>query len=149
MVFSADCTPILLHDPVRGAVGAVHAGWRGTVMDIVGKAVKKMQSEFGCTPENINAAIGPCISLCCFETGSEVYESVSALLGTDSEHFAFKKADGKYMIDLKGINQFLLNRVGVRNVSVSDECTKCSSTKYWSHRATNGRRGTQCSCIVL
>ena len=59
MVFTADCTPILLHDPVTGAVGAVHAGWRGTAADIAGKAVNAMVAAFGCAPENIQAAIGP------------------------------------------------------------------------------------------
>lgn len=149
IIFTADCTPILLHDPVKGAVGAVHAGWRGTVMDIVGKAVGKMQSEFGCRPSDICAAIGPCISKCCFETGAEVYDAVKALLGSDGEQFAERKADGKYMIDLKGINSFLLRNAGVSDILISDECTKCSNEKYWSHRATDGKRGTQCSCIVI
>ena len=57
--FTADCTPILLHDPVTGAVGAVHAGWRGTVGDIAGNAVRAMAEHFGAKPENIRAAIGP------------------------------------------------------------------------------------------
>lgn len=149
MIFTADCTPILLHDPVREVVGAVHAGWRGTVADIAGKAVKKMQKEYGCKPENLCAAIGPCISMCCFETGAEVFAAVCELLGSTAEKFAVKKDNGKYMIDLKGVNRFLLERAGVQNILVSDECTKCSPHKYWSHRATNGKRGTQCSCIVL
>ena len=149
MIFTADCTPILLHDPVRKVAGAVHAGWRGTVLDIAGKAVRKMQTVYGCDPKNICAAIGPCISKCCFETGSEVYEAVKALLGDDAEKFALRKPDDKYMVDLKGINEYLLKKAGVGSIEVTDECTKCLHDKYWSHRATNGKRGTQCSCIVL
>ena len=149
VIFTADCTPILLHDPVRGAVGAVHAGWRGTVMDIIGKAVRKMCEVYGCKAENICAAIGPCISKCCFETGGEVYEAVADILGEEVERYADKKTDGKYMLDLKGINEHLLRRAGVKNIEISEECTKCSHDKYWSHRATGGKRGTQCSCIVL
>lgn len=149
VIFTADCTPILLHDPVREAIGAVHAGWRGTVMDIAGKAVRKMCEVYGCEPQNIKAAIGPCISKCCFETGAEVYEAVKALLGDDADVFADSKPNGKYMIDLKGINAYLLKKAGVLSVEISDECTKCLCDKYWSHRATNGKRGTQCSCIVL
>ena len=149
VIFTADCTPILLHDPVRGAVGAVHAGWRGTVMDIAGKAVRKMCEEFGCKAENIHAAIGPCISKCCFETGAEVFDAVRDLIGDDAQLFADRKPDGKYMIDLKGINAYLLKKAGVADVEITEECTKCLCDKYWSHRATNGKRGTQCSCIVL
>ena len=72
VVFTADCTPILLHDPVTGAVGAIHAGWRGTALDIAGKTVAAMASEFGCDPKNIRAAIGPNIGPCCFETDGDV-----------------------------------------------------------------------------
>ncbi|MBQ8830362.1 MAG: peptidoglycan editing factor PgeF [Oscillospiraceae bacterium] len=149
VIFTADCTPILLHDPVRGVVGAVHAGWRGTVVDIAGKAVRKMCEVYGCDAGSICAAIGPCISECCFETGAEVYEAVKAVLGDAAERYAEKKPNDKYMIDLKGVNAHLLKRAGVKNIEISEECTKCSCEKYWSHRATNGKRGTQCSCIVL
>jgi YfiH family protein len=55
----ADCVPILLYDPVRGAVGAVHAGWRGTVQDIAAKAVRRLAAEYGSRPEDIRAALGP------------------------------------------------------------------------------------------
>ena len=149
IIFTADCTPILLHDSVKGVIGAVHAGWRGTVMDIAGKAVRKMCETYGCKAENIHAAIGPCISQCCFETGAEVFEAVKELIGEDAYKFAEKKPEDKYMVDLKGINEYLLKRAGAVNIEISEECTKCSCDKYWSHRATNGKRGTQGSCIVL
>lgn len=70
--FGADCTTLLLFDPVRQAIAAVHAGWRGTALGIAYKAVLRMQTEFGCAPEHIRAAIGPCIGRCCFEVGPEV-----------------------------------------------------------------------------
>lgn len=148
MIFTADCTPILLHDPVTGAVGAVHAGWRGTVLNIAGKAVRRMEEAFGCRPENICAAIGPCISVCCFETGPEVYEALKGVLGAEADMFASPRENGKYMTDLKGANRRLLEKAGVRNIEVSEECTMCSNEKYWSHRATCGKRGVQCSLIV-
>ena len=66
VVFTADCTPILLHDPVTGAVGAAHAGWRGTASAIGAKTVEAMGREFGCDPKNIRAAIGPNIGFCHF-----------------------------------------------------------------------------------
>ena len=67
-VFTADCLPILLYDPVRRVVGAVHAGWRGTALGIAAKAVERMVDCYGCDRLDILAAIGPGISKCCFET---------------------------------------------------------------------------------
>lgn len=72
MVFSADCGVILLHDPVHGAVGAVHAGWRGCAGGILAKAVREMTARFGSRPGDLLAAIGPCIGPCCFETDGDV-----------------------------------------------------------------------------
>ena len=74
--FSADCTPILLHDPVRHAVAAVHSGWRGTALGIAARCVEAMTREFGTDPADLQAAIGPCIGPCCFETGPEVPAAV-------------------------------------------------------------------------
>lgn len=149
MIFSADCTPILFHDPVKKVIGAAHAGWRGTVLDIAGKTVKKMVSEFGCDPGNICAAIGPCISQCCFETGSEVYNALKDILGDEADSFATPKQNGKFMTDLKGANRRLLEKAGVSNIEISEECTMCSHEKYWSHRITGEARGVQASVIVL
>ena len=83
-VFSADCTPVLLHDPVHRAVGAVHAGWRGTAGGIAAKAVEAMTSAFGTRPEDIQAAIGPCIGPCCFETGEDVPAAMVKALGEEA-----------------------------------------------------------------
>ena len=151
MVFTGDCVPILLYDPVSSAAGAVHAGWRGTVLDAVGAAVGKMVSEFSCSPENICAAIGPCISQCCFETDNDVADALSNMPGmTDSDLGSVISSSGKkYMIDLKQVNKLLLQRAGVTDISISDECTSCKSDKYWSHRKTKGRRGSQSAIITL
>ncbi len=150
IIFTADCGPILLHDPVRGAVGAVHAGWRGTVLNIAGAAVDKMTAELGCRPADIRAAIGPCISKCCFETGNDVRDAVKQLLGGEAPQYAEPRGD-KYMVDLKGINTLLLERAGLlpENIDVSPECTSCRSEKYWSHRVTKGQRGSQAAVIIL
>lgn len=148
IVFTADCVPILLYDPVGRAVGAVHAGWRGTVADIAGIAVRKMARHFGCRPENIRAAIGPCISQCCFETGDDVAAAVRLLLGSRAPQFIAQQGE-KSMVDLKGINAFLLKNAGVKNIEISHECTSCLNNKYWSHRVTNGRRGSQASVIMM
>lgn len=150
VIFIADCIPILLYDQKTPAVGAVHAGWRGTVMDIAGKAVSEMISRFGSRPRDIKAAIGPGIGFCCFETGPEVPLAVRKLLGTEGEKF-IKPRGEKSTVDLKGINRGLLERRGVlpENIEVSGECTYCKCDKYWSHRATKGERGVMGAFIMI
>ena len=86
-VFTADCTPLLFHDPVTGAVGAAHAGWRGTASQIGAKVVRAMAENFGCRPENIRAAIGPNIGLCHFETDADVPEAMIAAFGEEANRF--------------------------------------------------------------
>ena len=151
IVFTADCVPILMQDTKKGVIAAVHAGWRGTVKNIAARAVNKMRDEFGCRGEDIQAAIGPCISLCCFETGAEVPEAMTSLAGKDAEQYFFRLETGKFMVDLKGFNEYLLVSAGLKdkNISVSDECTMCSHDKYWSHRFTGAQRGSQASIIML
>ena len=147
VVFTADCTPILLHDPVTGAVGAVHAGWRGTVAEIAAKTVEAMAEYYGVKPENIVAAIGPNIGGCCFETSDDVPEALRACLGEDAEEFIRPKGE-KYLVDLKGANKKILERAGVRHVELSDECTACQSERYWSHRKVGSARGSMAAIIV-
>ncbi len=146
--FAADCTPILLYDPVRQAIAAIHAGWRGTAQGIAQKAVLRLQTELGCDPANIRAAIGPCISLCCFEVGPEVPEAMRAALGPDAEG-AIEPHGEKYHVDLKALNRMWLERAGVRTIDVSPDCTRCQPERFWSHRATGGRRGSLAAIIKL
>lgn len=150
--FTADCVPVLLEDAVHGVIGAIHCGWRSSVGDILGNAVEAMCS-LGAERKDIHAAIGPAISGCCFQVGSEVIEAVEAWIGEEAREFykADKSAEGKFLLDLKSCNARRLEQLGVReeNISVSDECTKCSHEKYWSHRHTKGERGSQGALIVL
>lgn len=145
--FTADCTPILLHDTVTGAVGAVHAGWRGTVADIAGKTVRAMCENFGTSPENIRAAIGPNIGVCCFETHEDVPNAVRAVLGREAEDFIVPAGE-KYRVDLKGVNAWLLRRAGVRQIEVSCDCTACQPDRFWSHRRVGNDRGSLAAIIV-
>ena len=144
--FTADCTPILLHDPVTGAVGAVHAGWRGTVADIAGKTVKAMCDAYGCKPEHIRAAIGPNIGPCCFETDRNVPDAVLAVLGEDGKQF-IRETGVKFHVDLKGVNRELLHGAGVVHIDVSDACTACDPDRYWSHRVVGNARGSLAAII--
>ena len=146
-IFTADCTPLLFHDPVTGAVGAAHAGWKGTAQDIAGKTVEAMVRSFGCDPENIRAAISPNVGMCHFETDADVPEAMIAAYGEEIRPFIREKG-AKYYLDLKAINAFALERAGVKHIEISDACTMCSPDRFWSHRISGERRGTQGAIIV-
>ena len=146
MVFTADCTPILFYDPVTGAVGAAHAGWRGTAADIAGKTVKAMEAAFGCKAENIRCAIGPNIGVCCFETDADVPEAMVNALGEAAKSLIFPKGD-KYYVNLKEMNALFLRRAGVQHIDISTACTVCEHHRFWSHRVTKGERGSQGAII--
>lgn len=145
-VFTADCTPILLWDPVTGAVGAAHAGWRGTARDIAGKTARAMIRTFGCEAKNLRAAIGPNIGFCCFETGAEVPQAMVETYGADAKKWIRPQGE-KYYVNLKEINALSLRRAGVESIEIAAECTMCSCRRFWSHRATGGQRGSQAAII--
>lgn len=146
-IFTADCTPILLHDPVTGAVGAAHAGWRGTASAIAGKTVAAMTRAYGCDPANIRAAIGPNIGPCCFQTDRDVPDAMLEAFGEAAMPFIRQQED-KYYVNLKEINALVLRQAGVRQIDISRDCTVCQSHRFWSHRVTHGLRGSQGAIIV-
>ena len=86
-IFSGDCIPILLYDPVRRCIAAAHAGWRGTALGIAARAVEAMVRDYGCQAGNILAAIGPGIGPCCFETHGDVPAGLRSGLGEDAAPF--------------------------------------------------------------
>lgn len=147
VVFTADCTPILFYDPVKRAVGAAHAGWRGTAADIAGKTVQAMVSAFGCKSEDIRCAIGPNIGPCCFETDGEVPEAMLRALGEPARAH-IRQAGEKYYVNLKEMNALFLRRAGVGRIDISADCTRCDSRRFWSHRLTGSVRGSQGAIIV-
>lgn len=147
MVFTADCTPLIFHDPVTGAVGAAHAGWRGTAQDIGGKTVAAMVEHFGCDVKNIRAAIGPNLGQCHFETDGDVPHALIGTFGREALPY-IQKIDGKFHPDLKAINALALRRRGVEHIEISDSCTWCESDRFWSHRVTKGDRGSQGAVIT-
>lgn len=151
VVFTADCVPVLLCDPVRAVVAAVHAGWRGTALGIVERAVEKMRDVYGCAPEDIRAAVGPSIGQCCFETDPDVPNAMTEAMGAAALPFIRSSENGKFFVDLKGLNVCRLKRAGLRsgNIDVSAECTACLPDKYWSHRRTQGQRGSMAAVIAL
>ena len=149
-IFSADCVPILFFDPVARAVGACHAGWRGTAAAIAAKTVRAMAQRYGCKAEDIRCAIGPAIGPCCFETDGDVPEAMKTALGDLAAPYMSKTGE-KWRVDLKGINRALLLDAGVgeEHIDLSGECTCCEHERYWSHRYTKGLRGSQAAVIAL
>lgn len=148
VVFSADCNVILLYDPVGRAIGACHAGWRGTALGIAKKTAQEMVRLFGCDPANIRAAIGPAIGQCCFETDEDVPAALREALGAEVEpYIAWNGA--KYHIDLKAVNALWLRKAGVERIDICDHCTACRPDLYWSHRKMGTARGAQIAMIAL
>ena len=150
MVFSADCIILLLHDPVTGSIGAVHAGWRGTALDLPAKAVRKMGRLFGARPEDIRVAVGAGIGPCCFETHDDVPNAMRSAFGGGAEDYIRPRGE-KWTVDLKGLNAWRLREAGVReeNMDVCPPGTACRTDLYWSHRITGDRRGVQGALIAL
>lgn len=152
VTYYADCTPLFFVDTKQKAIGLAHAGWRGTVGRIGEKVVSKMAEMYGTNPADIVAAIGPAISVCCYEVDKPCADNFYALKDLDSNSFVFPKRNGKYMIDLLETNRQILVAAGVKNenITISDVCTNCNSELLWSHRATKGKRGTMSAfmCIV-
>lgn len=146
-VFTADCTPILLYDPVTGAVGAAHAGWRGTAKGIAARTVEAMAKEFGCQPQNICAAIGPNIGPCCFETDADVPDAMVHAFG-DGAYAHIRQENGKYYVNLKELNALCLRNAGVRHIEISPLCTACRQDLFWSHRRVGQMRGSQGAIII-
>lgn len=140
----ADCTPILIYDTKKQVIANVHSGWRGTVQKIGKKALKLMQTEFGTTPEDCIATIGPNIQKCCFEVGSDVKEifekSFSEL---PIWHDCIQEKGEKYWIDTAKINKAVLKQMGIpeENIIESHICTKCHANELHSYRAEKEESG--------
>lgn len=153
MTLHADCLPILLVDPERPAVAAVHAGWRGTVVDVVGAAIRAMRDAFSSEPANIHAYLGPGIGGCCNEVGDEVIAAWRAQardLGPLAE-LAVTHPGPKDHFDGSRANALLLQRAGLipDHMEVSDICTKCSKDSWFSHRGHGPGAGREGALISL
>jgi len=146
----ADCVPVLLLDPVKRVVAAVHAGWQGTASALVAKTVSAMKSHFGCNPATLQAAIGPCISQCCYEVDGPVRQAF-APTALSWEALTVPAGDGKWRLDLAGANRELLIAAGVPGaaVQVADMCVCCQREQFFSYRRDNGETGRQMGFIML
>ena len=150
VTYYADCTPIFFVDKVKKVIALAHAGWRGTVGKICKNVIDTMVNDYNCNTADIICCVGPAISKCCYEIDKTCYdEFVKSQL--DIEKIMTDKSNGKYMADLLETNRQILISSGVpkENIIISDVCTKCNSELLWSHRATNGHRGTMCAFMCI
>ncbi len=145
---TADCAPILMMDPRKRVIGAVHAGWRGTSLRIAAKTVEMFQSAFSSKPSDLIAAIGPCIGACCYEVDRVVYD---AMPQADREVGFRIKEDGKWMLDLAAANRAHLLEAGLfpGRISTATVCTACREDLFFSHRREGGPTGRQLNFIQL
>ena len=148
---SADCVPILFYDEDNNAIGAAHCGWRGTVIGLQAKTAKKMHQLYGSNLNNLKVAVGPCISKCCYEVSAEFYSEFVNTLGEQIKLYFTVAQKNKYMCDLKSINKFLLCNAGLNevNIEISQSCTCCEPSLFYSHRRDGENRGTHAAFICL
>jgi YfiH family protein len=149
-VQTADCVPVLLFDPVKLVVAAIHAGWRGTVKKIAEKTVLKMQQKYHSNPKNILAVIGPSIGPEVYEVGNEVVDEVRKNIPFPEKTLQKNSAE-KFHFNLWKANRLVLIDAGLRemNIEISEECTFQKEHKYYSARREGIKTGRIVSGIML
>ncbi|MFN8482222.1 MAG: peptidoglycan editing factor PgeF [Anaerolineae bacterium] len=140
LVRCADCVPVLMVDPVRRAVGAAHAGWRGTLALVAQKMAQTMADVFGSDPADLRVGIGPSIGPCCYEVRDDVAQATQAAFG-DTAASLLPTARGRTTLDLWEANRRQVAALGVQHIAVAGVCTACHVRDYYSHRAEGGRTG--------
>jgi polyphenol oxidase len=123
----ADCVPILIAHP-SGAVAAIHAGWRGTAAGIMRRALAVI-GEDGLSVRELRVHLGPAICGRCYEVGPDVYAQLTG-----------KASEGPATVDLRGLLAGQACAAGVRQVTMSDDCTLCDTERFFSHRGGDGGR---------
>jgi YfiH family protein len=136
-VRTADCYPILMADVRNRAVAAVHAGWRGTAAQIVGKTLEKMNAEFGTSPSDVFAAIGPGIGVCCYEVGQEVARQ----FGSDIQTHLDLASENRKQLEASGVQPQNIETLGV--------CTFCDAERFFSYRREKEKAGRMTSFIRI
>ena len=113
----ADCLPVYLFDTKTKAFALLHSGWKGT--GIVLKAINLMEKQYGTKPKNVAAVLGPCIDSCCYKVDTERATTFEKQFGPDS----VRRTGNETFLDLKTANIKLLEKAGVKNISVCKDCT--------------------------
>jgi YfiH family protein len=149
-VRTADCVPILMHDPKRKVVAAVHAGWRGAVAGIVQKTMALMESRFGSVPEHLRVSIGPSVGVCCYEVDGPVLDKLHQAC-PDAGKVVRGQRGGKGYLDLKSLVREQAQAAGACPDSISSVnlCTICHEDLFFSYRRERKVIGTMVSAIGL
>ncbi|MDF2945061.1 MAG: hypothetical protein K0S01_3919 [Herbinix sp.] len=147
----ADCVPLFFVDTKKKAIGLTHSGWRGTVKKIGKITVEELHRHFGSNPEDIIAVIGPSICVDCYEVGDEVANEFKNAFPNSQEEILTVKDNGKYLCDLWVANRNVLLEAGLRpdNIHISSVCTSCNSDLLFSHRKTEGKRGSLAAFLSI
>ncbi len=152
-VKTADCVPVIIGDSRSGACAAVHAGWRGTLTEIVRRALARMREEFGTDPRDVRAALGPAALGCCYEVGADVVEPFRANFKEADSLFKETTA-GHALVDLHEANRRQLVESGVtpERIHALPLCTMCRPDLFFSYRQDRklyGRTGRLMSVIGM
>lgn len=138
MLFFADCVPVYLVDPVRKVIGLAHAGWRGTAVNIAGKTLQAMTTEFGCVPSACFAAVGPSIGAGSYEVGAEVADQFRSLPGARASSVVTPRSEisGTYNLNLRAVifGQLLYAGLPAGSIAVCDEDTFRNKRDFFSYR---------------
>ena len=147
-VLTADCVPILIVAPKHKIVAAVHAGWRGTLMGIAAKMVRRFNDDYGVAPEEIEAALGPSIGACCYEVKDDVTGPLREKWGRIADE-SIQIRDGKSFVGLRDLNRGILQRTGVPSDRIYriGPCTSCAPEEFFSYRREKKETGRQISFI--
>ena len=147
---TADCVPVFIVDKVKKVIAVVHAGWKGTALEISAKVIRLMQNQYGCLPQNILTAIGPAIGKCCYE----VDQATADVFRQQNNHELFLhsgRGKNKWMLDLPEANrrQILESGVPENNIEVSGYCTTCNQDMFFSHRGSGGITGRHVNFMMI
>ena len=144
----ADCVPILFYDPVKKVVAIAHAGWKGTVKEVVLETILVMTGQFGSTPSDIIAGIGPSIGPDHYQVGDDVVQEIKSTYSVDWDRVLQYYLDG-VKLNLWKANEITLKKGGVNNIEIAQICTGCEITEWYSHRAEKGKTGRFAAVIGL
>lgn len=152
MTFFADCVPLFFYDPDGKVIAMAHSGWRGTVGRIGMKMIEYMHTEYGSDPSRILCAIAPSICQSCYEVSSDVADRFYEVFGEEhGEELLYRKENGKYQLNLHKACELTLLEAGVlpKHLDVTDLCTCCNPDFFFSHRASNGKRGNLAGVMMI
>ncbi|MCK5706233.1 MAG: peptidoglycan editing factor PgeF [Candidatus Aureabacteria bacterium] len=151
IILTADCVPVILFDPKKKVIAALHAGWKGTVQLITQKTVNAMEKRYGSKTENIIACIGPSICASCYEVGVDVIKKIKDSCSLNSEILEDRIIKNKRYLDLCKANkeQLIFSGINENNIEESHLCTSCSNNIFYSYRKQKGKTGRFATGIML